>query len=277
MPNDGGNLLFTEAEKLEFLKLEPGSEPYFRTFIGSREFINGNPRYCLWLKDVSPAVLRSLPKVMERVEAVRRFRLGSTAQPTRAAAATPSLFFFISQPNTRYIGVPEVSSERREYIPIGFISPEVIVSNKVYVIATGNFFIFGILASKMHMAWMKVMAGRMKSDYSYSGSMVYNTFPFPETASDKSTETVEAAAQKVLDARAAFPESSLADLYDPLTMPASLSKAHSALDKAVDLCYRPQPFPNEAKRMEFLFELYDKYTAGMFPEASTKKKSRGKK
>ena len=141
MPNDGGNLIFTDDEKIEFLKTEPKAEPYFRQFIGSKEFINGNPRWCLWLKDVNRQLtLKTLPMVLDQIEKVKEFRLNSTAKPTRDAASTPALFFFISHPNTTYIGVPEVSTERREYIPIGFIAPEIIASNKIYIIPSADLF-----------------------------------------------------------------------------------------------------------------------------------------
>lgn len=264
MPNDGGFFLFTESEKNEFLKVEPNAAKYFRKFIGAEEFINGSYRWCLWLRDASPGDLKSLPEISKRVELVREVRKKSKRPTTRKLAEFPSLFGEIRQPDSDYLVFPEVSSERRKYIPVGFVSKEIITSNKNYTIADPSLYSFGILSSQMHMAWVHYVAGRMKSDFSYSTGMVYNNFPWPENPTDKQKEAVEKAAQAVLDARAQFPESSLADLYDPNTMPPVLVKAHQQLDKAVDLCYRSQPFPNETKRIEFLFELYDKYTAGLF-------------
>jgi hypothetical protein len=227
------------------------------------------------LKDASPADLKHLPEVLKRIEGVRTFRLASKAPSTRRIAQTPTLFAQIAQPDSAYLAIPEVSSERRFYIPIGFLSQEVIASNKIQMVPKATHWHFGMLTSKMHMVWMKYVCGRLKSDYSYSNSLVYNNFPWPESPSEKQVKAVEAAAQEVLDARAAFPGSSLADLYDPLTMPPRLVKAHQLLDRAVDLCYRPQPFPSETKRMEYLFELYDRYTAGLFVKEKKGKKSKG--
>jgi hypothetical protein len=178
-PTDDGNFIFTDAERAEFLREEPGAGRFLRRFTGSEEFINGNMRWCLWLKDAAPGELRRLPKVMERIERVREFRKRSTARPTREAAATPSRFFFESQPETEFIAIPEVSSERRNYVPIGFLDAEIIVSNKIYVVPSDNVFLFGVLLSAMHMAWRKLVGGRLESRFQYSGSMVYNTFLWP--------------------------------------------------------------------------------------------------
>ncbi len=176
-------------------------------------------------------------------------------------ASTPTLLNEIRQPETDYLAMAEVSSERRKYMPVGYIKKEVIASNKIYTIANATLFSLGILSSKMHMTWVKEIFGRLKSDISYSTGIVYNNFPWPETPTEKQRKAIEDAAEKMLDIRLAFPNSSLPDLYDPITMPTPLIKAHEQLDKAVDLCYRPQPFTNETKRIEFLFELYEKYTA----------------
>jgi hypothetical protein len=263
-PTDGGFLILTTEEKNLLLEKEPSAAKFIKKFIGSDEFINNKERWCLWLKDIQPHELRSMPLVLERVNNVKVFRLKSTAEPTRRAANTPYQFFYISQPNSNYIVVPEVSSERRLYVPLDIIASDIISSNKIFLLESDSEYFFGVLSSIMHMAWLRVVAGRMKSDYSYSGSIVYNNFPWPENPSEKKIKAVEKAAQAILDVRASFPNSSLADLYDPNTMPPALVKAHQALDKAVDLCYRSQPFPNETKRIEFLFDLYDKYTAGLF-------------
>lgn len=272
MPIDGGFYLFTEAEKDDFLKKEPNSAPFFRKFMGSSEFINGIPRWCLWLKDIDPKELKALPFVLERIENVRKVRLSSTAEPTRKSANFPTLFFYDSQPQIDYLGMPEVSSERRKYIPIGFLSKEVIASNKLYTMPGATLWHFALLTSQMHMTWMRYTAGRMKSDYSYSNSLVYNNYPFPLTATETQKQKVEETAQAVLDTRAKYPGSTLADLYDPVTMPPDLVKAHQALDKAVDMCYRPQAFGTELARIEYLFGLYEQYTAPMFGGASGKGK-----
>ncbi len=263
-PTDDGNYLFTPAEKEKFLTEEPNADIWFRKFIGSYEFINNVERWCLWLKDISPNELKQLPKVYNRVQRVKEYRLKSPKQATVKKAQTAVLFDEIRHTEKNYLVIREVSSERRIYLPIGYIEGSVISSNKNYMLPDATLFHFGILNSSMHTLWAKSVSGRLKSDIQYSNGIVYNNYPWPENPTEKQVQAVEAAAQNVLNARAQFPESSLADLYDPNTMPPVLVKAHQALDKAVDLCYRPQPFINETKRIEFLFELYDKYTAGLF-------------
>ena len=203
-PTDDGNLILTDEEYAEFLKEEPGAKKFLRRFTGSEEFINGNMRWCLWLVDANPAELRGLPRIMERVERVKEFRQKSTAAPTQKAAKNPTLFFYISQPSTDYILIPEVSSERRQYIPIGFVSKDVISANTNFLIASNSPFHFGVLTSAMHMAWVRQVGGRLKSDYRYSGSMVYNNYPWPENVSEKQRAGIEAAAQQVLSVRAEF-------------------------------------------------------------------------
>ncbi|MEI7729599.1 MAG: DNA methyltransferase [Verrucomicrobiota bacterium] len=264
-PSDGGHLILTDEEKDQFLAEEPGAKKYLRRYTGSEEFINGNMRWCLWLVDADPSELRALPRVLERVQKVKEFRKASTAAPTRASAQQASVFFYISQPDSHYIAIPEVSSERRTYIPIGFLPPEIIASNKIYIIPSPSHFIFGMLSSRMHMAWTKQVCGRLESRFQYSGSIVYNNYPWPQKSTEKQKATVEAAAQKVLDVRIKYlpPKGNctLADLYDPLAMPPDLVKAHAGLDKAVDVCYRPQPFENDRQRVEYLFALYEQLTA----------------
>jgi len=272
MPRDGGHFIFTEQEKNDFIKIEPNSIKWIRPYTGAQEFINGYVRYCLWLNDIVPDTLRKLPEVLKRVELVKKFRLDSKAESTRKFASTPTLFCQIAQPKTDYLLIPRVSSERRKYIPIGFVNQNTIANDQVLTVANATLFNFGILTSEMHMTWVKYLCGRLKSDYRYSKDIVYNNYPWPENPTDKQKEAIEKAAQKVLLARLEFQNSSLADLYDPLTMPPALVKAHNELDKAVDLAYRPQPFTSEAKRIEFLFELYDKYTAGLFAVEKKKKK-----
>lgn len=270
---DGGNYLFTEEEKKEFLRQEPNAKTFFKPIISGDEFLNGKLRFVLYLNGVSPKELTQLPNVLERVNAVKKYRLASTKAVSRTLADYPTQFAEPRQPTQDYLIVPRTSSENRKYIPFAFFSKNFIVNDSCTALPNATPYHFGILTSSMHMAWVKYVCGRLKSDYRYSNSIVYNNYPWPENPSPKQMQTVEAAAQAVLDVRATFPDSSLADLYDPLTMPPTLAKAHTALDKAVDLCYRPQPFPNEAKRMEFLFELYDKYTAGMFAGEKGKKKN----
>jgi hypothetical protein len=275
-PTDDGNLIMTDEQKAALVKAEPGAKKFLRRFTGSEEFINGNLRWCLWLEDATPAELDALPLVMERVRKVREFRLKSTAAPTQKAAKTPTLFFYISQPANGYILIPEVSSERREYIPIGFMPKNVISANTNFLIPSNSLFHFGVLTSAMHMAWARQVGGRLKSDYRYSGSMVYNNFPWPSSPGEKQHEAVEAAAKAVLDARAQFPDSTLAQLYDPAKMPPALRKAHDALDRAVDRCYRKEPFTSERQRMEFLFALYEQLTAPLVAAAKPKRERKAK-
>lgn len=263
-PIDGGYYLFTEDEKEEFLKKEPKAIKYFYKWIGSHEFINGYNRWCLFLGNAQPNELQSMPEVLKRIDAVRLFRLASKSLPTIKLADTPTKFHVQNIPEAQYLVIPKVSSERRKYIPIGYIDNSVLSSDLLFIIRSSSLYQFGVLASAIHMTWVKYTCGRLKSDFRYSKDIVYNNFPWAENPSEKQKQVVEEAAQKVLDARAQFPDASLADLYDPNTMPPALVKAHQALDKAVDLCYRSQPFMNETKRIEFLFELYDKYTSGMF-------------
>jgi hypothetical protein len=271
-PTDGGNFILSDEEKRRLVREEPGARKYLRRFTGSEEFLNGNMRWCLWLKDIDPAELRHLPRVMERVRRVQEFRLRSTAEPTKRAAKTPTLFFYISQPSTDYILIPEVSSERRKYIPIGFMSKDVISANTNFLIAEPSLYLFGVLTSAMHMAWMRQVGGRLESRYRYSGSMVYNTFPWPPAPTDRQRSVVESESEAVLAAREEYSDATLADLYDPLTMPPKLMKAHARLDRAVDLCYRGQPFEDDRQRIEFLLVSYEKLTAPLI--VATKKSSR---
>ena len=226
----------------------------------------------MWLQDIDPSELKRMKYVLELVQKVKAIREKSSRPQL---ANTPHLFAQITQPKgLDYIIVPSVSSEKRKFIPIGFESANVIASNLCLIIPNATKYHFGILTSTMHMAWVKSVCGRLKSDYRYSKDIVYNNFPWPENPTEKQVKTIEAAAQKVLDARLQFPNSSLADLYDPLTMPPALVKAHNELDKAVDLAYRSQPFTGDANRMVFLFELYEKYTAGLFATEKKKKTSK---
>lgn len=276
-PIDGGHYLFTPEEKTAFLKEEPMAREFFRRWIGSEEFINGIERWCLWLGDCPPEKLRAMPLAMARVEAVRKLRLASKSAPTRKIAETPTRFHVENFPKRTYLVVPEVSSERRLFIPIGYLKPDVISSNLVKIVPDASLFHFGVLSSTMHMAWVRQVCGRLESRYRYSNKLVYNNFPWPESATDKQRATVEAKAQAVLDARKPHlpPHgmSTLADLYDPLSMPPELVKAHAELDRAVEKCYRPEPFNSDRECVEFLFALYEKLTAPLLP-ATPKSKSR---
>ncbi|WP_324780115.1 DNA methyltransferase [Thiobacillus sedimenti] len=273
MANDGGHLFLNDAEKEALLSVCPAATQWIRPFLGADEFINNIPRWCLWLEDCPPAELRAMPAVMERVQKVKAHREASSREATRALAATPALFGEIRQPTTRYLLVPCHSSERREFIPIGFLSPQVIVGNANLCIPDATLFHFGVMTSRMHMAWVKYVCGRLESRYRYTGQIVYNNFPWPDAPDDKTKLAIETAAQAVLDARAAFPGASLADLYDPLTMPPALLRAHQKLDAAVDKAYGKSGFKSDAERVAFLFQRYQVLTS-LLPAVPVK---RGKK
>lgn len=272
-PVDGGNLILSEDEYSEYGQLEPKGLKFVKPLVSAKEFLNGEKRYCFWLVNVPPNEIRALPLLMKRIQAVKEVRERSVDAQARKLALTPMTFRDTNNPET-FLIVPRHSSENRRYIPIGVFDKTYIASDSCMTLPNATIFHFGVLTSEMHMTWVRYTCGRLKSDYRYSKDIVYNNFPWPENPAAKQKEAVEKAAQAVLDARAEYPDSSLADLYDPNTMPPVLVKAHQALDKAVDLCYRPQPFISETKRIEFLFELYDKYTAGLFAE---EKKGRKKK
>ncbi len=268
---DGGFLILNNGEKIELVIRYPKAERFLNRFISGDDFLNNITRWCIWLKNVNPVDFRNIQAFQERFNQVKVFREQSTREGTKKMGNLPYLFAEERQPNYDFLIIPKVSSENRKYIPIAYLTKNFIVSDKTFVVPDTTSYHFGILTSIMHNTWMRYTCGRLKSDYSYSNTIVYNNFPWPETLTEKQKEVVEKAAQEVLSARLQFPDNSLADLYDPNTMPPVLVKAHQQLDKAVDLCYRPQPFPNETKRIEFLFELYDKYTAGLFTKVKIKK------
>jgi hypothetical protein len=273
MANDDGNFIFfNESEKDDFLKTEPNAAPLIKSYMGSEDFINNKARYCLWLKDVKPTDIKNLKNVLDRVERVKKYRLSSSRLTTQKLAAFPTLFAEIRQPNTDFLIIPSVSSEKRNYIPIGYISKNVIINTDVSFIPNASLYYFGVLTAMMHMTWVKYVCGRMKSDFRYSNTIVYNNYPFPQNASEAQKQKVTDCAHKVLEIRKLYPESSLADLYDALTMPPDLVKAHQALDKAVDQCYRPQAFLNELSRIEYLFGLYEQLNAPMFQVEKKKRK-----
>lgn len=272
-PIDGGNYLFNEEEMQAFLRDEPKAAKYMHPWMGATEFLYGTKRWVLWLGEADPGELRKMPKVLERIEAVRRVRLESKSKPTQKIASTPTRFHVENMPKSNYLLIPEVTSGRRQYIPIGFNPPSIVCSNLVKISNDATLFDFGVLASRIHMTWVKYVCGRMKGDYRYSTGIVYNNYPWPKHPSDKQKKEVETKAQAVLDARAKHPNSSLADLYDPLTMPPDLIKAHQALDKAVDKCYRAKAFTNETERIEYLFELYNEYTGPLLKIEKKKRRT----
>jgi hypothetical protein len=261
MPIDNGHLTLEPNVAGALVDSFPQAGPLIRPYIGGYEFLNSVSRYCLWLVGTSPQLLKSIPPILERVEAVRLFRLTSGRAQTRALAGTPGLFGEIRQPDTAYLLIPKVSSENRDYLPIGIVVPHTIASGSALIIPNASIFMFGILQSSFHMSWMRYVGGRMKSDYQYSASLVYNNFPWLENVTDGQRAEVERLAQGVLDARAEFPGATLADLYDPLTMPPVLAKAHATLDRAVDRLYRKAAFESDAERVALLFERYQALTA----------------
>jgi type I restriction-modification system DNA methylase subunit len=255
-PIDGGFYLFTEEEKNVFLKKEPLAAKYFRSWVGSEEFINGKKRYCLWLGNCSPSELRSMPRCMERIKAVREYRLASKSAGTRKLAEKPTRFHVENMPIGKYIVIPQVSSEKRRYIPIGYMDESVICSDKVRIMPNGSLYHFGIITSNVHMSWVRAICCRLKSDYSYTVNNVYNTFPWPE-CNEKQKAEIEKTAQMILDARKLYPKDTLADLYDPLAMPPELLAAHRANDKTVMQAYGLDiKTTSEPQCVAFLMQMY---------------------
>ena len=272
-PVDGGHYLFDASEKAEFLDKEPDAVDLMRPFLGAAEFINGRERWLLHVADKSPARLRTLPAVMERVRAVGSHRAHSHGNLSRSLAERPTEYHVTLVPEVSFLVIPEVSSGRREYLPIGWLHPPAIPSNKLLVIEEACLWQFALLTSAMHMAWASHIGGHLKSDYQYSRGLVYNTFPLPP-ADTKALQKLEPLAQAVLDARAAHPEATLADLYDPDVMPPNLRRAHQALDRAVDQLYRRSGFASERERVEYLLGLYEKLVAPLTAEAKPKRRRR---
>ena len=262
-PTDGGNLILIAEEKEELLKKEPQAELFIRPFLMGADFIKRKPRYCIWLVDANPTLLRKCPLILERVRKVREFRLASKKLATQKKAETPMLFDEIKESKADYIALPVVSSETRRYIPIGFLEADIIAGNKLFMLPNANLSTFGVLTSNVHMAWMRTVAGRMKSDYSYSNTIVYNNFPWISLTKEQE-EKISQTAQAILDARSLYPDSSLADLYDELTMPPELRKAHQANDKAVMQAYGmtkevdgKKTWLTESETVARLFEMYE--------------------
>ncbi len=268
MPNDGGHLLLTDEEKEELIANQPDAKKWIRPLISAHEYLNGKTRWCLWLVGITPKELKNLPAINKRVRAVKRHREESEREATNKLADTPHLFGEIRQPITDYIFVPLTSSENRDYIPFDFINKKSIANNSCSLIPKASIFHFGILTSKMHMTWVRYTCGRLKSDYRYSNEIVYNNYPWTNGISKKKKEAVEKIAQSILDIRKTYTDENytLADLYHTSSMPDDLLKAHQKLDIAVDKCYRDTLFTTDAKRIEFLFELYDSYIGDLFPD-----------
>lgn len=256
MPRDGGNLILSGEERKEAIKSEPNISKYIKSYLGASEFLHSKERYCLWLKGANPTDIVHSKFIKDRVERVKNFRTASKAAGTRKLAETPTLFAQIAQPHSNYITVPETSSQRRKYIPLGFLDKKVIASNLLFLIPNANLYEFGVLSSIVHNAWMRSVAGRLKSDYRYSKNIVYNNFPWPD-ADDRQRKRIVETAKAILDTRKIYPDSSLADLYDPLTMPIELRKAHEANDKAVLKAYGLKSSVTESEIVQHLFGMYE--------------------
>ncbi len=255
MPNDGGNLLLTPEEKEELIRKEPQAEKYIHPFISAREFLNNGERYCIWLENYNPAELQRCPLILERVEKVRDLRNKSKRKETQELAKTPTRFGEVRQPDSNYILVPRVSSVNREYIPMAFFDKDKIVSDSCSCVPNAELYDFGILTSKMHMTWVKYICGKLKGDYRYSPSIVYNNYPFPTEVPDDLREAISKCAEDIIHIREKY-DSSLAQLYNPLLMPFDLRKAHDRLDILVDKAYRKEKFTDDDDRMKLLFDLY---------------------
>lgn len=275
-PIDDGNYIFDSTERAAFLANEPGAKKFLRPYVGSKEYINGGERWILALQKATPADLKALPNVVERMRAVREFRSNSERRSTLAIAPYPERFNVEVIPSRPFLIVPKVSSERREYVPIGWMEPPTIPSDLVFVLNGASKSLFGLLTSAMHMSWLRHIGGRLKSDYRYSIGLVYNTFPAPSVA-DADLRKLEPMVQALLDARAAHPGATFADLYDPDLMPGNLRKAHQALDRAVDRLYRAGGFSSDRERVEHLFGLYEKIVAPLEVAAHETKKQSAKK
>jgi hypothetical protein len=265
---DDEGLVISPAERKALLAECPDLRPYIRRLLGGDELINSIERWCLWLENAPPALLKQSPRLRARIEAVKRFRLSSGRPQTRELAAFPTLFGERRQPTTRYLLVPKVSSETRRYIPIGFCDPSTIASGSALIVPSAKPYHFGVLSSAMHNAWMRYVGGRMKSDYQYSSRIVYNNFPWPHEPDASRQSEIEGHAKEVLSIRTEYPESTLADMYDPLQTPPKLVKAHSKLDRAVEKCYRPKPFLSDRERAEHLFVVYQRLVAEAASEES---------
>jgi hypothetical protein len=272
-PTDGGHFLFTDEEKVFFLSLEPAAKELIKPFMSAHEYLNGEKRWVLWLADVPTEKFKSLKHVMARVRAVDGFRKASKAASTREYPY-PALFRQVTQPKNDYVLIPGHTSENRAYIPFGFFSKNEIVGNSCFSLPGATLLHFGVLQSTMHMAWVRYTCGRLKSDFRYSKDIVYNNYPWPEFPIKEDIQKIEAAAQHVLDVRAAHSKMTLAELYHPLSMPIPLQKAHKALDSRVDEAYGRKSFKGDAERVGFLFALYQKYTSILPADGGGRRKAK---
>ncbi|MFM8901043.1 MAG: DNA methyltransferase [Burkholderiales bacterium] len=272
---DDGHLLMDEVDVDALIQSHPQARAWLRKLYSGDDFLNGGYRWCLWLVDVAPGALRACGTVLDRVQQVKKFRSESKRDATRVLAGTPAVFGELRQPKSTYLFVPKTSSERRRFVPIGFLPPLALINNTSLFVDGATHYEFGILSSTMHNAWLRGVGGRLESRYRYSAQIVYNNFPWPDAPSDKQRIAIEKAAQAVLDARAQFPGSTLADLYDPLTMPPALLKAHQQLDVAVDAAYGRKGFKSDAERVAFLFEQYQRITSLLPAERPTLRRGRG--
>lgn len=261
MPNDDGQLLFTEEEKLNFLEIEPRAVEFIRPLISAREYLHGEKRFCLWLLDAKPEEIRSMPEVKKRIEAVRAYRKQSNREATKRLAKYPSLFGEIRQPKNNYVLIPLHSSENRNYIPFAFFGKEVVANNSCSTIQSASLYHFGVLQSSMHMTWINQLCGRLEGRYRYSNDIVYNNYPWPISPTEKQRKSVEIAARQIIECREMYPDATLADLYDPLSMPKPLLDAHKDLNSKVDRCYRDKVFKTELERLEYLFNSYQKFNS----------------
>ena len=256
---DDGHYTISESEYYSLKATEPDIDIYLRPFLGAAELLHNKTRFCVWLKNISPDVLKKSPVILNKISMVQTWRRNSNRKNTVELANTPTLFAEIRQPDKMYLAVPTVCSEKRRYIPIAYLNPEVIASNQLYIIPSAKLYHFGILTSIVHMAWMRVVAGRLKSDYRYSANIVYNNFPWCEPT-DVQKAAIEKTAQEILDARALYPDCSLADLYDEATMPPELRKAHQANDKAVIKAYGYTSTMTEPEIVADLMKRYQELT-----------------
>jgi hypothetical protein len=272
-PVDGGHLILDRVERDDLVSRHPEASQYIRPFVGGHELINGGDRWLIALRDAPPQAVRHWPEIVRRVEAVRHFRETEAGKLGKSLARTPAEFHVTIMPLAPFLAIPEVSSERRSYIPIAWLEPPTIPSNQLLVILNASVLLFGILTSAAHISWLAHIGGRLKSDYRYSGGLVYNTFPWPEI-SPAARGRIELLAQAVLDARGVYPGATLGDLYDPNTMPPNLRKAHRALDVAVDRLYRPAPFTSDRERVEHLFGLYERMVSGFLATPAKPKRAR---
>lgn len=256
-PTEGGFLILTEEEKDELLQANPKAANMIRPYMMGKDFIERKPRYCLWLVSTSPSDLRQCPKVMERITKVREYRLASPKAATQKKAETPMLFDEVRECVSDYVAIPKVSSENRRYIPMDFLPKEIIPGDKLFMLPAASLYSFGIMTSNVHMAWMRATCGRLKSDYSYSNTIVYNNFPWPNSTEEQK-QRIEQTAQAILDARALYPDSSLADLYDEAAMPPALRKAHQDNDRAVMQAYG-FPIKRDLQESYYVAELFKMY------------------